>query len=170
VSKSLLADAFAHNAWATLQLIDACLSLEPEELEASAPGTYGSILATLRHLVDSDCWDLCVASGDRSVLIDGQGASLPELRAAMERNGPAWAQLLEAGIDAETMLREVDDHDGFERRAPLGVQLAQALHHGSDHRSQVCSALSALGVKPPAVDVWSYGVQAGLVTETYPRT
>jgi uncharacterized damage-inducible protein DinB len=40
------------------------------------------------------------------------------------------------------------------------------LHHGTDHRSQVCTALTTLGVEPPAIDVWDYGVEAGRVVET----
>lgn len=58
MTKSLLTDAFAHHIWATERLIDACLDLTPEQLEASAPGTYGSILATFRRLVGSDAWYL----------------------------------------------------------------------------------------------------------------
>jgi uncharacterized damage-inducible protein DinB len=33
---------------------------------------------------------------------------------------------------------------------------AQALHHGTDHRSQICTALSANGYEVPDIDVWSY--------------
>jgi uncharacterized damage-inducible protein DinB len=46
--------------------------------------------------------------------------------------------------------------DGSESQAPLGIRLAQATHHGTDHRSQVCTALTTLGVEPPAIDVWDY--------------
>ena len=53
---SLLDDAFAHHIWATGRLIDACADLSPDQLAASAPGTYGSVIATLRHLVSSDRW------------------------------------------------------------------------------------------------------------------
>jgi len=50
----LLTDAFEHHVWATLRLVDACLPLSPEQLGTAAPGTYGSILDTMRHLVGSD--------------------------------------------------------------------------------------------------------------------
>jgi uncharacterized damage-inducible protein DinB len=36
------------------------------------------------------------------------------------------------------------------------------LHHGSDHRSQICTALTVLGHAPPEFDVWAYGEEAGL--------
>ena len=50
MSRSLLDDAFSHNVWATVRLIDTCGALTPEQLATSAPGTYGSSIATLRHL------------------------------------------------------------------------------------------------------------------------
>ena len=70
MSRSLLEDAFAHHVWATMRLIDACIPLSPQQLETDVPGTYGSILQTQRHLVGSDAWDLFVATGERTVLID----------------------------------------------------------------------------------------------------
>ena len=49
--------------------------------------------------------------------------------------------------------------------ATIGIRLAQVLHHGSDHRGQICTALTSLGVEPPAIDVWDYGETIGRVTE-----
>jgi uncharacterized damage-inducible protein DinB len=47
----------------------------------------------------------------------------------------------------------------------MGIRLAQTLHHGNDHRSQICTALTTLGVKPPALDAFSFGLQDGRVVE-----
>jgi uncharacterized damage-inducible protein DinB len=170
MSRSLLEDAFAHHVWATLRLLDTCLTLSPEQLGTAVPGTYGSILETARHLVGSDSWDLFVASGDRSPLIDEDHMDLPALRAAMEGHGAAWFRLLVEDLDPDAVLREVDEDDGFERHAPMSIQLAQALHHGTDHRSQICTALTALGVEPPAIDVLKYGLQDGRVVEIPPTS
>lgn len=60
--------------------------------------------------------------------------------------------------------------DGSESGAPLGVRLAQALHHGTDHRSQICTMLTVLGVTPPEIDVWDYAWSDGRLTETEPTT
>ena len=43
------------------------------------------------------------------------------------------------------------------RDATIGIRLAQVLHHGSDHRSQISTALTTLGHAPPEFDVWAYG-------------
>ena len=161
-------DAFAHHVWATLRVIDACLSLSPQQLETSVPGTYGSILGTLRHLIGSDGWDLFVVTGDRASLIDENDMPLSELRAAMESHGPGWSRLLTQDLDPDALLDEVDEDDGYERHIAMGIQLAQVLHHGTDHRSQVCTALTALGVEPPHIDVLEFGMQAGRVVEITP--
>jgi uncharacterized damage-inducible protein DinB len=168
--RTLLGDAFAHHVWATVRLADVCLTLTPEQLATAVPGTYGSILDTMRHLVGSDSWDLFVASGDRSSLIDKDRMGLAELRTAIESNGAAWSRLLGQELDPDAILREVDDDDGFERHLPMGIQLAQALHHGTDHRSQICTALTTLGVAPPAIDALVFGLQDGRVIEIPPKS
>ena len=59
-------------------------------------------------------------------------------------------------------------YDGSETHAPKGIRLAQVIHHGTDHRSQICTALTQLGVEPPEIDVWAYGVASGRITEVAP--
>jgi uncharacterized damage-inducible protein DinB len=56
--------------------------------------------------------------------------------------------------------------DGSESSAPLGVRLAQVVHHGTDHRSQVCTALTVLGIEPPAIDVWDFAWGQDRLIET----
>jgi uncharacterized damage-inducible protein DinB len=165
---SLLQDAFAHHVWATLRLLDACLVLSPTQLGTPVPGTYGSILDTQRHLVGADCSYLSVAGRD-PVVIDEDRMGLTELRAAMESNGPAWSRLLEQDLDPDAVLERHRD-DGSETHAPLSIRLAQVLHHGTDHRSQICTALTTLGVEPPLIDVWDFGWQNGSVVEVPPTS
>ncbi len=169
MSRSLLEDAFAHHVWATLRLVDACLALSPEQLGTVVPGTYGSILETVRHLVGADSGYLFVVSGGRTSRIDEDHLSLPDLRAAMEGDGTAWSQLLGENLNPDAVLVRRRD-DGSQAQAPLGIRLAQALHHGTDHRSQICTALTTLGVEPPAIDVWDYGRQDGRVIEVPPTS
>ena len=161
-------DAFAHHVWATLRLIDACLALSDAQLETAVPGTYGSILQTMRHLVGADAFDVYVLNDGRTPLIDSERMSLGDLRAAMERNGAAWSRLLTGDLDPDAVVREVDPSDGYQRDAPVGVRLAQALHHGTDHRSQVCTALTALEVEQPRTDAFDFGLADGRVVEKYP--
>jgi uncharacterized damage-inducible protein DinB len=169
VRKSIFADAFAHHVWATLRLIDVCLPLSPAQLETAVQGTYGSILKTLRHFVEGDGSYLFGITGDRAYLVDEDHLELPEVRAVMERYGAAWSRLLAQDLDPDTVFTEHDD-DGYERDAPLGIRLAQALDHGTDHRSQICTTLTTLGVKPPDIDVWAFGASAGRIVERWPAS
>ena len=167
MTTSLLADAFGHHVWATLTLFDSLADLTPEQMETSVPGTYGSILDTARHLVGADCSYLFVIGGGARPRIDEETMDLAELRAEMETNGPAWMEVLDEEIDPEEMLLRVRD-DGSSLLAPKGIRLAQVLHHGTDHRSQICTALTQLGIEPPLIDVWDYGFHENRLVETPP--
>ncbi len=167
MSVSLLADAFGHHVWATQRLIDACLSLDEVQLERFTPGTYGPILRTQQHLVGSDAWYLLCITRDPARKIDEDHMTLTELRAAMDDNGAAWAALIAGDPDPDEVIREMDE-EAHETRAPLGIRLAQALHHGTDHRSQICTALTSLGVDPPSIDVWDFAWLDGRLVEVPP--
>jgi uncharacterized damage-inducible protein DinB len=167
VSRSLLDDAFSHHIWATARLIDACLGLSAEQLETKVPGTYGSIIGTLRHLVDGDAFYLYGLTGDRVHVINTEGMDLRELQSAIKTNGAAWSRLLAQHPDPDAITLERDD-DGFTRRATMGIRFAQALYHGTDHRSQVCTTLTQLGMEPPDIQVWEYGKRSGRSVESMP--
>lgn len=38
--------------------------------------------------------------------------------------------------------------------------------YGTDHRSQVCAALTTLGVKPPSIDDWDCAAKDGRLSVT----
>lgn len=156
---SLLHDAFAHHIWATERLLDACATLTREQLTTSAPGTYGSIMATLTHLVSSDGWYLSFFREQRAPIDEGSEVTIADLRAAIAANGAAWRDILAGDPDADADL--VERGDGWEFHQPVGLRLAQAIHHGTDHRSQVCTALTSQGIEPPEIDLWAYGEATG---------
>ena len=156
---SLLDDAFAHHIWATQRLIDACAELTPDQLRAPTPGTYGPIVATLAHLVSSDGWYLSFFREQPAPIDEESNVTLADLRAAIAANGAAWQDLVAGDLDPEADL--VERGDGWEFHQPAGLRLAQAIHHGTDHRSQVCTALTSLGIEPPGIDLWAYGEATG---------
>ena len=167
MTTSLLADAFGHHVWATLKLLDSVADLTPDQLATSVPGTYGSILETAQHLVGADCGYLFVIGGGSRPRIDEETMDVAALRSEMEINGPAWVEVLDEEIDPEEELLRIRD-DGTTLLAPKGIRLAQVLHHGTDHRSQICTALTQLGIEPPAIDVWDYGFEGHRLVETPP--
>jgi uncharacterized damage-inducible protein DinB len=46
-----LHDPVRHNAWATTQILEFCRELDEQTLHTAVPGTYGTIIATLRHII-----------------------------------------------------------------------------------------------------------------------
>lgn len=141
-------------------MLDACAALDDEQLATAVPGTYGSIIDTLHHLVGGDVFYLDVLLGGEPEPFNEAGSDIATLRAVMEAHDAAWQGLVAGDLDPTTDVVEYEA-SGYETHAPLGIRLAQALYHGTDHRSQVCTALTTLGVEPPAIEVWDLVRQDG---------
>ena len=161
MTKPILEDAMRHHLWATEVIINACSGLSPAQLNAPCLGTYGSILDTLRHTVESDRFYVKrFPVGEHLTAIEEDAPlTLAEMKMAMAANGEAWMKLIAEDLDpdAETVSRS----DTEEYYTPYGVRLAQVLHHGTDHRSQICTALTSIGIEPPQIDVWGYAEAFG---------
>jgi uncharacterized damage-inducible protein DinB len=46
-----LHDPIRHNAWATARILSFCRGLDERTLNTAVPSTYGTIIATLPHLI-----------------------------------------------------------------------------------------------------------------------
>jgi uncharacterized damage-inducible protein DinB len=145
--------------------------MTPEQLATEVAGTYGSVLETLRHIVTDDWFYLGVLSGHRPVLTsDPHTMDIAGLSAAVDILAAEWTRLLDGDPDPDAMVKEVDDEDGFQRDATIGLHLAQALHHGNEHRTQICTAFTILGLRPPDVSAFKFGLETGRSVETYPTS
>lgn len=159
MSRPILADAFDHHIWATLRVIDACAALDDAQRAATLPGTYGSIVDTMRHLVGADVWYLTMLAPGRVEDVETEALDLAALRAILISNQAVWNDVIVGDLDPD---QDVVEHgDGWRFHAPLGLRLAQALLHGADHRSQICTALTSLGIEPPLIDLWDWGEATG---------
>ena len=79
---------------------------------------------------------------------------------------PVHAHINLLGWATLTLIVAIRRHDdGSESHAPLGIRLAQVIHHGTDHRSQVCTALTNLGIAPPDIDAWDFAFVDGRLVE-----
>ena len=151
-----LHDAFRHNTWATRELLVVCQSLTETQLHMTAPGTYGSIIATLWHTVRSDA-SSPATDGRRTVLGLARRSSTESCNAGRIPRRPrrALGTLLAQPFDADrTFVIKWDDDADF--AVPAGVVLAQALHHGNEHRAQICTVLTSIGVPAPDLGVWEF--------------
>ena len=160
MSEALL-ELFRHKTWATLELLDFCRDLDDEHLDATTPGTYGSIRDTLRHLVQAEEGYFARLTGRR---LKDPLVPLGELAERIRVLGPEWEKLAH---DVDVQTRDVTTDDGW-RLAGAEI-MAQAIHHADDHRTHVMSVIGATGLEGPDIDVWCYADATGKV-EHFPVT
>jgi len=157
-----LIDAFRHNAWATRQLLEFCRELSPAQLEASATGVYGSPIDTFWHIVGAEAGYCYRLSGQRPEWDwrTDDTPSLAAIAARAEEMAGRWEAFLTEPFDAERLLRYQWEDEG-QMDVPAGIVLAQALHHGNEHRTQIYTVLTELGLEPPEHGVWEFAVETG---------
>ena len=155
MKNSIVDDAFGHHLWATDRMVEVCLRLSYEQLATTVPGTYGSILETLRHIVAADAGYLNLLTDGRVKEIDEKHSTVRDLQATMPAIREGYTTFLAGDIDPDADIARHRD-DGSTSWAPLSIRLAQAVQHGTDHRSQIATALTTLGIEPPELDVWAF--------------
>jgi uncharacterized damage-inducible protein DinB len=151
----LLTDSFRHNAWATRKLLSFCGELPQETLDSKAPGSYGSVQATLQHLLGAEAVYSSMFLGAFPAWDWREGAALETMASWEEDLAARWDEILSRPLDAEGLVSRPTT-SGATRQARAGVVLAQTLHHGTLHREQVCATLTSLGLQPPDLEPWSY--------------
>ena len=166
-----LVDPLRHNSWATRQLLAFCRELSPEQLQASSEGNYGTILATLQHLVGAESRYLFRLTGPKPDWPHEaeETEDLGELARMVEDMAGFWNRFAAEDFDAERVVSWVSTRSGHHNEANAGLLVAQTLNHGNEHRAQIFTILTTIGVEPPDLDAWSYGLATGRFRETPPR-
>ena len=151
---NFLVKLFEHNNWANNQIIKACSTLSDDQLDTEPQSaTKGTIRETLTHLVNSQ---------------RGYLSLLTLTLEARHHAPPTFAGLQEsAQISGEGLLALVQDESSNFPKARLQttdgffvepwVVMLQVINHATEHREQIKSMLSALGITPPNIDGWDYG-------------
>ncbi len=148
-------DMFRYHTWATLKLLDYCVTLPSETLDETAPGTMGTIRETFTHLISSDAGYQARMRSDPSLRIQNrESLSLAELREIFVERSKGWEMVLDH-LDAYDPA--IEAHDDYpEIVHARNLLLTQALHHGNDHRTHICSVLGAHGFETPWMDAWAF--------------
>jgi len=148
---------FDHHLWATRGLIDHLEGLPEAELDAAIPGTYGGIASTLTHLVFADGrYLLRLEQPTLPPYEDGGARPLADLRSDLDEHARRWSEALDR-LEAGVLRARITAREDYpEVPSAEGLLLAQAIHHGDDHRTQICSTLGALGLAVPDLDVWAF--------------
>lgn len=160
----LLLEAFRHNTWATKQLLSFCRGLTPDQLRATPPGTYGTIIDVLNHIIYSNAGYLPRIKVTRPEWLNDERTLVTDfdvLEARVDETARLWEVYLADPVDPHQLLSL--NHGAYE--AESFVPIAQALHHGNAHREQICAIITALGMQPPDLQVWTYAEATGHARE-----
>jgi len=157
MGESFLVKLFEHNNWANLQIIQACYALSDEQLDAEPQSaTKGSIRNTLSHFVGSQKGYLALLT----LPLEARPAPRPTFAELEESARTSGEGLLALARDesSKPLNAQLQTRDGY--FVEPWVVMVQAINHATEHREQIKSMLSALGVTPPDIDGWDYGLAA----------
>lgn len=152
-----------YNDWANEQVLDAAARLSRDAYNHDFGQAWGSVRGTLTHLYEVDqLWLRRWEQGDAPVAHDIEAFdTLDDLR-------EAWLEVMEArrvfinglkpgGLDQQRPYTNSKDEAYAE---PLWQQLFHVINHGTDHRGQISTMLTELGVQHPELDFifWARGI------------
>jgi len=150
-----LVELIRYNNWANAVVAAACLELTPEQLAAATPGAYGSIHRTLGHLVHAEADYVGRLTGHRPQppFRWEDGPSVGELSTFA---GKVAAALLDAvqRIPPAQMVHEEEEGQFIDYQARF--LFLQVIDHGIEHRTNITTTISGLGLAAPEVDGWAY--------------
>lgn len=145
---------FEHNNWANRQILQACSALSDEQLDAEPQSaTKDNIRGTLTHLVSSQRGYLALLT----LPVDQRPRTplaFSELQESLAMSGDGLVTLVRDQLG--TLPDRLQTTDGY--YVEPWVVLLQVINHATEHREQIKSMLSALGVTPPDIDGWDYGL------------
>ena len=159
MTETFLVKLFEHNNWANQKIIEACCTLSDEQLDTEPHSvTKGNIRETLSHLVTSQRGYLALLTRPLE-----ERPTFPlefsELRESARMSGEGLLELAEG--EQKPFEARLKTRDGFHTE-PWVVML-KVINHATEHREQIKSMLSALGVNPPDIDGWDYGHALGAI-------
>lgn len=164
----LVVEFFRHNSMMNARLLEECRGLTLEQIDSTVDGTYGSIGATLVHIANSQVgYAARVTGANRPPPLPED--PFPGFGPLTERFSLGNALLEDAATkaDRDDEIKVTGDDPVGTWSMPASLILLQAINHGTEHRSQVATILTQLGVQPPAMDGWTYFFASGLMRDAH---
>lgn len=149
-----------YNTWANARLYNACAALPEQAVSRDLGAYFGSILATLNHVMVADLiWLARLRGGAQPAFALDHilHEDLAELAAARRVLDADIARAVEETDPAATVTYA---RRGMEMAAPAAELLAHLFNHQTHHRGQVHAMLTRLGAEAPALDLVYYQREA----------
>ncbi len=151
-----------HMAWANQETIKHLQTLPEESLKAYATNPEWFVAEIAHHIVDSADHYALTITGEPALTKPGDPCiadieSIADLSRLAEQAALVDARLVAAADLEDTWLDLENDNGKFQRLR--STVLSQAIHHATEHRAQIASALEAKGFMPVDLDdisLWDY--------------
>ena len=147
-----------YNQWMNEGLYALCAELSDAERKRDRGAFFGSIHATLDHILYGDLALLARFTGDPAeapqlgVEIQPEFAALRAAREALDVRIDAWAETL-TPTWLSAPFRYRSNVDGRTRETPTWRLVVHLFNHQTHHRGQVTTLLSQLGIDPGTTDL-----------------
>lgn len=150
-----LTTLFSHHLWANLRLFEQCAALTSEQLDATILGAFSSIRETLEHIVRAEQnYFSRISTGQPFQRPDNPPPmTLVEMIESLRTTGAGlveWASKIQAGDTVQV------NWEGTPRDVPKTILLTQVINHATEHREQVKTIMTQLGIEPPDLQAWAY--------------
>jgi uncharacterized damage-inducible protein DinB len=159
MTENVLGRLFEHNNWANHRILEVCAALTDEQLDARPQSaTKGTIRETLEHLVSAQQRYIDRLAGREQRFEWKSSPTLNDLQQVAKASGEellALAKSAPGGMPQDAL----KTRDGT--LVEPWVLMVQVINHATEHREQINSMLTALGLTPPDMDGWTYGEATG---------
>lgn len=157
-----------HMAWANQKTITHLQSLPEESLKAFATNPEWHAAEIIYHIIDSADHYAYRISGIPALTQPGDPCIdevkvIADLARLKEQAAIVDKALLDCVKLDDIQLEFVNKEEKSVKRWRSTI-LSQAIHHATEHRAQLASALEAKGFKPvdlDELDLWSYEIETG---------
>ena len=159
----------AHMAWANQKTIEHLQTLPEDSLKAFATNPEWFVAEIAHHIVDSADHYAFRISGKPALTQPGDECIddinvIADLARLKEQAAKVDAMLLDCVKLEDIQIEFLNYSDKLVKRWRSTI-LSQAIHHATEHRAQIASALEAKGFTPvnlDDLDLWSYEIETGL--------
>ena len=155
MTDAALVEFIRYNNWANQQVLAACQALTDEQMAGAMPGAYGTIRATLEHIIRAEARYASRFTGDYL-----EPPFKWEDRPSVEQIGAYGAQIgaqlldIAARYGPNHLIRQEWDNQPVQYQAM--ALFIQIVNHGIEHRTNITTFLNSLGLPVPEIDNWGY--------------
>ena len=160
IQKEYVVQAARYNAWQNNQLRGVIQNMDEADVKADRGAFFGSIFATLNHILWGDtlwmsrwCSDVCPPdAGAEHTSFTSAIEVWDKERFRMDGRIRIWAETL-SNMDLRGDLEWYSQSTGVTFTQPLALCVTHMFNHQTHHRGQISQMLSAAGISPPVSDL-----------------